>query len=128
MSNGRYQEEPNSLDKVYMITSDRRVAELVQHVTKMLKESGESDEPPADVMVTPLATGNKDYIDWIKKVTTPKEESDFYKENPDEALEAVKKIGGGAASDDEAASKSSGATEEAESSEDANVQLEEELL
>lgn len=129
IANGKWQAEPNNSDKVYMITSDRRVAELVQHVTKMLKESGDSgDEPPADVIVTPLATGNKDYIEWVKKVTTPKEESDFYKENPEEALDHVKKISSKdakSADDESAKDKDASAEEGAEQTEENNVQLEE---
>jgi uncharacterized protein involved in tolerance to divalent cations len=51
----------NNLHKLVMVTSDNRVAELIQVLS-----SSDKQYPPVDVVVIPLATGSKEYIEWVK--------------------------------------------------------------
>lgn len=54
----------NGLHKLVMVTSDDRVAELITELSG--SNSTERNGPPIDVLVTPLATGSKEYIDWVR--------------------------------------------------------------
>lgn len=56
------------------ITSDDRVAEVIEEVAGWYGD-GTKEGVPFDLVVTPLATGSKDYIDWVKLQTLKKEDS-----------------------------------------------------
>lgn len=56
------------------ITSDDRVAEVIEEVAKWYDKKKEGDIP-FDLIVTPLATGSKDYIDWVKLQTLKNDDS-----------------------------------------------------
>lgn len=48
------------------ITSDDRVAEVIELCAVWMEPQTKKDEIPFDLVVTPLATGSKDYIEWVK--------------------------------------------------------------
>lgn len=77
-----------------MITSDDRVAEVIEEAAKVL--GGKSAfNVPFDLVVTPLATGSKDYIEWVKLQTQAKSsDTAFYNERADPAMKArTEKVG-----------------------------------
>jgi hypothetical protein len=47
-----------------MVTSDERVAELIETVAKYNPNT--EKYPAMDLVITPLATGSKNYIEWVK--------------------------------------------------------------
>ena len=81
LNNGKMvnDEEQHSL---IMITSDNRVAELIEAVAA--SQANKTSNPGFfDLVVSPLATGSKEYIQWVKEQTqkvldTPA----FYNEKP----------------------------------------------
>lgn len=50
-----------------MVTSDERVAELIETVAKYNPNT--EKYPAMDLVITPLATGSKNYIEWVKLQT-----------------------------------------------------------
>lgn len=47
---------------------------------------------PFDLVVTPLATGSKDYIDWVKLQTLKKDDSTaFFNDGASAALQPITK-------------------------------------
>ena len=69
-----HESEEEDRHRITMVTSDDRVAEAIETIT------GWSDDPqkihlPTDVIVTPLATGSKDYIKWVKLQTIKHDDS-----------------------------------------------------
>lgn len=60
----------NKLHKLVMVSGDDRVAELISELS-----TDDKSYPPTDVVVTPLATGSKDYIDWVKLQTMKRDTS-----------------------------------------------------
>lgn len=52
------------VNKLIMITGDDRVAELIEEVAD--KNPNTRKYPVFDLVVTPLATGSKEYIEWVK--------------------------------------------------------------
>ena len=46
------------------ITSDDRVAELIEKVVKFT--GGSADSTPTDILVTPMNGASKDYAEWAK--------------------------------------------------------------
>ena len=58
----------DSQHSLVMITSDDRVAELIEEVAS--SSVNKSLNPGYfDLVVTPLATGSKEYITWVKEQT-----------------------------------------------------------
>ena len=53
--------------RLVMITSDDRVAELIEEVAA--KNPNSRPHPAFDLVVTPLATGSKEYLEWVKLQT-----------------------------------------------------------
>lgn len=47
-----------------MVTSDERVAELIETVAKY--DPNRANYPAFDLVITPIATGSKNYIEWVK--------------------------------------------------------------
>lgn len=77
--------------KLIMLTSDNRVAEAIEEVGEYYSENAHMQKyPKFDLIVTPLVTGSKEYIEWVKLQTEVKdgEELDFYEEEIPEAMEA----------------------------------------
>ena len=69
-----------------MITSDDRVAELIEEVAN--SQVNKSSNPGYfDLVVSPLATGSKEYIKWIKEQTMKLQDNApaFYNEKPAES-------------------------------------------
>jgi len=70
----------SDVHKIIMITSDDRVPEAIEEVAAYFNCSCshkpdvtfEQMYPKFDLIVTPLATGSKEYIDWIKLQTMKK--------------------------------------------------------
>ena len=62
----------NGVHKLVMVSGDDRIAELI---TELSPNSTDKQGPPTDVLVTPLATGSKEYIDWVKTQTLKKDAS-----------------------------------------------------
>jgi uncharacterized protein involved in tolerance to divalent cations len=54
------QNQEEDLHKVVMVTSDDRVAQLIEEIAAGLKNSF------FDVLVTTLASSSKEYSDWVK--------------------------------------------------------------
>lgn len=52
------------VNKLIMVTGDDRVAELIEEVAD--KNPNTRKYPAFDLIVTPLATGSKEYIEWVK--------------------------------------------------------------
>lgn len=48
-----------------MITTDDKISELKTHVENA--KLAEPDLVPFDLVVTPIATGGKDYIEWVHR-------------------------------------------------------------
>lgn len=60
-----------NLHRIRAVTNDDRVAEVIEECAKHgLGGAG----IPFDVIVTPLATGSPDYIEWVKLQTMKKED------------------------------------------------------
>lgn len=55
------------------VTSDDRVPEVIEEVAGWY--GGSKEKVPFDLVVTPLATGSKDYIEWVKLQTLKKDDS-----------------------------------------------------
>lgn len=55
--------------KLIMLTSDIRVAPAIEEVAAFY---GRTDYPAFDLIVTPLVTGSKEYIEWVKLQTMEK--------------------------------------------------------
>lgn len=53
-----------NLHKIVMVTSDERVAELIETVAKY--DPNRANYPAFDLVITPIATGSKNYIEWVK--------------------------------------------------------------
>lgn len=53
----------NKLHKIVMVSGDDRVAELISELSG---DSSDKEGPPTDALVTPLVTGSKEYIEWVK--------------------------------------------------------------
>jgi len=65
-----------NLHKIVMVTSDDRVAELIETVARY---NPNKDKYPAfDLIVTPLATGSKNYIEWVKLQTVKKDNNTMF--------------------------------------------------
>tara|TARA_B110000285_G_C15093852_1_gene600727 strand:+ start:1288 stop:1434 length:147 start_codon:yes stop_codon:yes gene_type:complete len=47
-----------------MVTSDERVAELIETVARY--NPNKDTYPAFDLVITPIATGSKNYIEWVK--------------------------------------------------------------
>lgn len=77
-----------NLHKIVMVTSDDRVAELIEEVAA--KDPNHFHYPAFDVVVTPLATGSKEYIQWVKTQTLKKDPSTaFFNEQINEPMEPL---------------------------------------
>lgn len=72
------------------ITSDDRVAEAIELIVNYGADEQKQDGIPFDVIVTPLATGSKDYIDWVKVQTLKRDgETAFYNVAAQAALKPI---------------------------------------
>ena len=58
--------------KVYGVTSDDRVAELIEEVANHMGADQQKPED-FDMVVYVLSTGSPDYIEWVKNQTEPQE-------------------------------------------------------
>jgi len=78
------------MHKLVMLTSDDRVAEAIESVGAYYEENKASvhSYPKFDLIVTPLATGSKEYIEWVKLQTLKKDASElaYYNQKPTEAM------------------------------------------
>ena len=54
----------NTRHRLSFMSSDDRIAELIEEAAIFMK--GFNEPIPFDLVVTPLATGSKDYIEWVK--------------------------------------------------------------
>jgi hypothetical protein len=61
-----------NLHRIRAVTNDDRVAEVIEECAK--HGLGGEGGIPFDVIVTPLATGSPDYIEWVKLQTMKKED------------------------------------------------------
>lgn len=70
------------------VSSDDRIAEAIEEVAAFM--AGFHEPIPFDMVVTPLATGSKDYIEWVKTQTLKKDDSTaFFNQQADPAMEAL---------------------------------------
>ena len=73
---------------VKFVSSDDRIAEAIEEVAAFM--AGSHEPIPFDMVVTPLATGSKDYIEWVKTQTLKKDDSTaFFNQQADPAMEAL---------------------------------------
>jgi len=82
----------NDRHHVTMITSDDRVAEAIELIVPYADAQGETkeDKIPFDLIVTPLATGSKDYIEWVKLQTLKRDDGTaFFNKAAPKALKPV---------------------------------------
>ena len=58
-----------------MLTSDDRVAEAIEECATFYANSNKEHHmyPVFDLIVTPLVTGSKEYIEWVKLQTEPRD-------------------------------------------------------
>lgn len=58
----------SSVHKLFMLTSDDRVAEAIEECATFYANSNKEHHmyPVFDLIVTPLVTGSKEYIEWVK--------------------------------------------------------------
>ena len=56
--------QDNTRHRLSFLSSDDRIAELIEEAATFMK--GFNEAIPFDLVVTPLATGSKDYIEWVK--------------------------------------------------------------
>jgi hypothetical protein len=68
------------------ITSDDRVAELIEKVVKFT--GGSADSTPTDILVTPMNGASKEYAEWAKLQTLKKDGGGFFNTRPTEGLNA----------------------------------------
>ena len=67
------------MHKIVMVTGDDRVAELIEEIVE--HDTNHFNYPKPDVVVTPLATGSKEYISWVKLQTQKRDpETAFFNE------------------------------------------------
>ena len=65
-----------------MVTSDERVAELIETVARY--NPNKEIYPAFDLVVTPLASGSQNYIEWVKLQTIKKDyDTNFFGQNND---------------------------------------------
>ena len=57
------------------ITSDDRVAEVIEATAAWSEDQEKKEGVPFDLVVVPLATGSKEYIEWVKEQTLKKDDS-----------------------------------------------------
>ena len=70
-----------SIHHLTMVTSDDRVAEVIEEAADWSKQETKSTGIPFDMMVTPLMTGSKEYIEWVKTQTLKKDDkASFFNE------------------------------------------------
>lgn len=83
-ANGGKLTEDNERHKLSFLTSDDRVAEVIEAATAW---AGSSEKIPVDVVVAPLATGSKDYINWVKQQTLKRDEGTaFFNQQAEAAM------------------------------------------
>jgi len=70
-----HQSFENDRHHLTFVTSDDRVAEVIEEVVAYYPDEETKVGSPVDIMVTPLMTGSKDYIDWVKQQTLKKDDS-----------------------------------------------------
>lgn len=89
---GGKMEFDKDMHKLIMLTSDDRVAEAIESVGEYYETNKNTvhQYPKFDLIVTPLATGSKEYIEWVKLQTLKKDSKDlaYYNEKPSEAIES----------------------------------------
>jgi uncharacterized protein involved in tolerance to divalent cations len=77
-----------NMHKIVMVTSDDRVAELIEEVAA--NDPNHWNYPPFDMVVVPLATGSKEYITWVKHQTLKRDASTaFFNEQINDPLEPL---------------------------------------
>lgn len=70
------------------VTSDDRVAELIEHVAE--HDPNHIKTPAFDLVIIPLAAGSTEYLAWVKEQTLKKDDSAaFFNEKPKEAMRAL---------------------------------------
>lgn len=74
--------------KLVMLTSDDRVAEAIEECASFM--AGFHEKTPFDLVVTPLATGSKEYIEWVKLQTLKKDDSTaFFNQDAGPVMDAL---------------------------------------
>jgi len=74
--------------RVTGVTSDDRVAELIEHVAE--HDPNHIKTPAFDLVIIPLAAGSTEYLAWVKEQTLKKDDSAaFFNEKPKEAMKAL---------------------------------------
>lgn len=74
--------------RLVMISSDDRVAEVIEETASFMAKFNEPH--PFDLVVTPLATGSKEYIEWVKLQTLKKDDSTaFFNVQAESEIEAL---------------------------------------
>lgn len=85
-----HQSYENDRHHLTFVTADDRVAEVIEEVVAYYKDEEEKVGAPVDIMVTPLVTGSKDYIDWVKLQTLKKDDSTaFFNDKAHTALKPI---------------------------------------
>lgn len=70
------------------VTSDDRVPEVIEEVASWT--NAKKGDVPFDLVVTPLATGSKEYIEWVKVQSLKKDDdAAFFNQQSSEALRPI---------------------------------------
>lgn len=76
------------VNKIIMVTGDDRVAELIEEVAA--KNPNTRKYPAFDLVVTPIVTGSKEYIEWVKLQTQKKDaDAAFFNIQAKEAMHGL---------------------------------------
>lgn len=77
------------LHHLTFISADDRIAEAIEEIAKWSEQTTKKEGVPFDLVVTPLATGSKEYIEWVKEQCLKKDDSAaFFNEEAKPALKA----------------------------------------
>ena len=80
----------SNIHHMTMITSDDRVAEAIEEIAAWSEPAEKEEKVPFDLVVVPLATGSKEYIEWVKQQSLKKDDATaFFNE---EAMPAMKPL------------------------------------
>mmetsp|Transcript_1881 Transcript_1881/g.2603 ORF Transcript_1881/g.2603 Transcript_1881/m.2603 type:complete len:141 (+) Transcript_1881:2816-3238(+) len=73
LKNHKMVQDTMSNYRLTMVTSDDRVPELIEAVAAGLGVSNTTTDPPFDLLIEPMASGSKEYLDWVKEQTLKKD-------------------------------------------------------
>jgi len=68
VSSGKLEIDDLAAARLYMVTTDDKVPQLVQLLRESLQKEGNAT--PVDIAVSEFTSGNQDYLDWVRLQTS----------------------------------------------------------